>query len=87
MKEIKLYFSDKCPDCPPIIKNLDELNIEYEKINITNSMPELKEFLAFRDNDKFFTIIKEETRVGVPSLLIDGKFYNPYEIDLNDLKK
>lgn len=87
MKKIKLFFSDKCPHCPPIISKLDELKIDYEKVNITNSMQELKEFLKLRDTEKFFEQIKAEGRVGVPTLLVEDKLCDPYEMDLESLKK
>lgn len=79
MKEIILYASDKCPDCPPVIDRLDEKNITCRLVNITNSMAELKEFLKLRDNLDHFDTIKEAGLVGIPSLMVDGNM-----VDVDD---
>lgn len=85
MKEIVLFMSPLCPDCPPIIEKLDKEGIAYRKVNITNSMAELKEFLKLRDSHPYFSEIKKENMVGIPSLMVDGeKLINPY--DLEDFK-
>lgn len=82
MKEIVLFMSPLCPDCPPIVKKLDKEGITYRKVNITNSMGELKEFLQLRDSHPYFAETKKEHMVGIPSLMVDGKkLYNPYDIE------
>lgn len=86
MKEVILFMSPLCPDCPPIVEKLENENINYRKVDITNSMRELKEFLKLRDSHPYFDQIKKENMVGIPSLLVDGEnFYNPYDIE--DFKK
>lgn len=42
MKEVILFMSPLCPDCPPIVEKLENENINYRKVDITNSMRELK---------------------------------------------
>lgn len=82
MKEIVLFMSPLCPDCPPIVKRLEEENIAYRKVNITNSMAELKEFLKLRDTDPYFNRIRKENMVGIPTIVVDGEnYYDPYEIE------
>lgn len=85
MKEVVLFMSPLCPDCPPIVERLEKENISYRKVNITNSMGELKEFLKLRDSHPYFDQIKKENMVGIPTILIDGEeLYDPY--DLEDFK-
>lgn len=82
MKKLILFSSSKCPDCPPIIERLNEENIEFENIDITESMANLKKFLKVRDNNSYFDTIKENNKVGVPTLMDeDGNFFNPEVID------
>lgn len=74
MKEF--FVSDKCPDCREILKDLEnnpEKYQDYEFVNITESMPNLKRFLAYRDRLEAFEEVKKEGRVGVPSIVEDGK--------------
>ena len=83
-----LFSSDKCPDCPPVIEKLNNENIEFENVNITESMENLKRFLKYRDSDPYFEDIKQNNRVGVPTLMKeDGTFLNPEKIeDFTNLK-
>lgn len=69
---MKLYGSLLCPDCPPAIELLDSKNVDFEFINITDSIPNLKEFLSLRDNREEFIPIKEGGYVGIPCLLTDN---------------
>lgn len=85
MKKVVLFMSPLCPDCPPIVERLEKENISYRKVNITNSMGELKEFFKLRDSHPYFDQIKKENMVGIPTILIDGEeLYDPY--DLEDFK-
>lgn len=88
MSKIILFSSSKCPDCPVVIKKLEEENIEFENIDITDSMFNLKKFLKERDNNSYFDEIKSNNKVGVPTIMTkDGKFYNPENmIDFSILK-
>lgn len=81
MKKVILFISGLCQGCPPIIEKMDSQGINYEKIDITGSMTNLKIFLKLRDKEKFFDKIKEGGYVGVPTLMVDDKFYDPYEIE------
>lgn len=73
MKNIVLYASMLCPDCPPFIEKLNQLNVDYELVIITDSMMNLKRFLSIRDNRKEFTDIKKNNSVGIPCLVINDK--------------
>lgn len=50
--KLKLYMSEKCPDCVDAIEILKNANIDYEEINITDSMKNLKEFLLIEIIEK-----------------------------------
>ena len=70
--KLKLYMSEKCPDCVDAIESLKNANIDYEEINITDSMKNLKEFFTYRDNRKEFESIVKDNKVGVP-MITDGE--------------
>ncbi|MGX7106666.1 hypothetical protein ACWOBE_02590 [Hutsoniella sourekii] len=65
----KFYYSDKCPDTPEFQKALNSFEIDYQAVNITDSMANLKEFLSLRDQREEFDSVKELGRVGIPVLL------------------
>ncbi|UUX33928.1 hypothetical protein [Fundicoccus culcitae] len=67
-----LYFSSVCPDTPAFVAELERLNIAYTAVNITESMPNLKQFLALRDTRPEFDVKKEHNQVGVPVLKLEN---------------
>ena len=70
--KLKLYMSEKCPDGVDAIEILKSADIDYEEINITDSMKNLKEFFTYRDNRKEFESIVKDNKVGVP-MITDGE--------------
>ena len=67
----KVYGSMLCPDCVEAKEYFEKVNYKYEFINITESMKNLKEFLALRDNSKEFDDVKKFGYVGIPAILTD----------------
>lgn len=65
-----LFFSELCPDTKPFITELKNLQIDYEAIEITTSMVNLKRFLKLRDNNPIFDSIKQKGYIGIPALLL-----------------
>lgn len=65
----KLFFSNKCPDTTAFVEELTRLGFQYEEINITDNMANLKMFLKLRDNREEFTKIKENGWIGIPVLM------------------
>lgn len=63
-----LYFSDLCPDTPPFVAALAARNMDYEAVNITASMKNLKRFLALRDSHAAFDARKAQGAIGIPVL-------------------
>ena len=60
-----------CPDCVEAKEYFENVNYKYEFVNITESMKNLKEFLALRDNRKEFDDVKKFGYVGIPAILTD----------------
>ena len=67
----KVYGSMLCPDCVEVKEYFEKVNYKYEFVNITESMKNLKEFLALRDNRKEFDDVKKFGYVGIPAILTD----------------
>lgn len=91
--QYKVYYSHLCPDTEVFMDELNHLEIDYQAVNITESMKNLKEFLAIRDFQSAFIIKKELGQVGVPVLMLDeSNFIFDYqslkqiETDLKDDK-
>lgn len=82
-----LFYSSVCPDTDPFIKLLEPYHIEYEAINITETMPNLKRFLSLRDTRKEFMEKKELYQVGIPVLVTEDATLIFDEASLNDYYK
>ncbi len=68
MNQPVLYFSGLCPDTPPFVAALAARNMDYEAVNITASMKNLKRFLALRDSHAAFDARKAQGAIGIPVL-------------------
>ena len=68
---MKVYGSPLCPDCRECEVNFDANQVEYEYIDITASMANLKEFLKLRDHEAVFEAAKENGSVGIPAICSD----------------
>ena len=66
MSQHILYYSSLCPDTTAFVAELDKLDLEYEKVDITASMANLKQFLRLRDERSEFSERKKWGLVGVP---------------------
>ena len=73
MNQPVLYFSDLCPDTPPFVAALAARNMDYEAVNMTASIKNLKRFLVLRDSRAEFDARKAQGAIGIPVLqLADG---------------
>ena len=73
MNQPVFYFSDLCPDTPPFVAALAARNMDYEAVNITASIKNLKRFLVLRDSRAEFDARKAQGAIGIPVLqLADG---------------
>lgn len=68
-----LFYSDKCPDTPAFLQKLQEKNIDFQEVNITDSMPNLKRFLQLRDLRDEYQSVRAAGNVGVPTLLVNDE--------------
>lgn len=66
---LKIYGSWLCPDCRNAEQKLNEAKIEFEFVDITNSMANMKEFLKLRDSSAVFDEAKAEGCVGIPAFV------------------
>lgn len=80
-----LYFSSVCPDTEAFVEELERLDIQYDEVNITESMPNLKRFLKIRDTEEVFDQKKELSQVGVPVLVVNNNEEIDYIFDLEKL--
>ncbi|MBF0710774.1 MULTISPECIES: glutaredoxin [unclassified Gemella] len=77
-----LYFSDLCPDTAAFVAELKEQGIDYEEVNITASMDNLKRFLKLRDTRPEFEMRKLWGFIGIPVLVQPN---DTLIFELNDL--
>lgn len=76
------YYTPTCPECPPFMEELNKQGIQYEAVNITENIQNLKKFIRLRDDRKEFDRLKQWGFVGVPLLhTSDDQFI----FDINDL--
>ena len=66
---LKFYGTMLCPDCVDAHKVLDESGTPYEFVDITGSIPALKEFMFLRDSNPAFDGAKAEQYLGIPALV------------------
>lgn len=73
---MKLYGTYICPDCKPAEDFLKEKSIDFQFINITESIENLKEFTKLRDSRAEFDEIKAGGYLGIPCMLTeDGRIF------------
>ena len=74
-KIIKYYGSSHCPECTEVqgILRDNGINMEdFEHVDITASMKNLREFIYFREaNPAVFDPIKPRRQVGVPCFILE----------------
>ncbi len=68
-----LFYSELCPDTKPFVAELERLNINYQPVNIFESMANFKQFLRLRDTDKAFDDAKAQGYAGIPVLVVDDE--------------
>lgn len=77
------YHSSLCEDCPAFQQELDAQGLEYEAVDITASMKNLKQFLSLRDHRPEFDDRRQWGFVGVPVLHTKDDHFIFELIDLN----
>ncbi len=77
---MKIYGSKQCPDCRKCKATLETNGVEFEFIDITEGLLNLKQFLRYRDNQQMFDRFKATGKVGIPFLVFeDGSMLHDWE--------
>ncbi len=85
---LKVYGTNSCPDCVDAKANFDFYGIEYDYVDVCNSVKELKEFLQLRDSNSIFDVVKENHSVGIPAIIKeDSAITLDWESIITDLGK
>lgn len=66
---LKIYGSMLCPDCVQCREDLDKAGVEYEYLDFSDSLKNLKEFLAIRDSSVLFNEVREKGAIGIPCIV------------------
>jgi len=66
---LKIYGSMQCPDCVSCRNDLDQAGVEYEYLDFSDDLRNLKAFLAIRDKETVFAKVKESGSIGIPCIL------------------
>ncbi|MDU0894420.1 Glutaredoxin-related protein [Anaerococcus octavius] len=86
MSKTEIFVSDKCPHCQRVFKDYEANPDKYdgiEIVNISESLPNLKRLLKYRDTLDGYKDVREESRIGIPSRVVDSE-----KVDfLEELKK
>ena len=74
-----------CPDCVQCKNNFDLYSIEYEFIDINDSLKDLKVFLDMRDHNPIFDRLKTIGDIGLPAIVKeDGEVFTDWESYLKE---
>lgn len=68
---LKIYGSMQCPDCQQCREALDRKHVEYEYLDFSASLKNLKEFLQLRESSPVFDAVKEAGAIGIPCIVTE----------------
>ncbi len=82
---IKVYVMATCPDCKQVKSQLAD-NPNFELIEISEHVRNLKQFLNLRDNNPAFNTAKAKGWVGIPCFVLeDGTIkFSMDDVVIND---
>nr|WP_312292155.1 glutaredoxin [Clostridium chromiireducens] len=86
--KITMYGTAICPDCVEakvILEKHKDIELDYK--NIIESTKMLKEFLSYRDNDKMFTNVVKEGKIGIPFFILEDGTKTLDIFDYLDIEK
>ena len=66
---LKIYGSMLCPDCMECREDLDKAGVEYEYLDFSENLRNLKEFLKIRDDSALFDEVRERGSIGIPCIV------------------
>jgi len=77
---LKVYGSKMCPDCRECKMNFDLNGIDYEFLDVTESLKYLRDFLILRDSNPVFDRLKIIHDIGLPGIVKeDGEVFTDWE--------
>lgn len=63
---LKIIGTNLCEDTLNALETLKSKGIEFEYINILESLENLKEYLKLRDTESCYESVKENNGIGIP---------------------
>lgn len=66
---LKIYGSALCPDCVKCKEALEQANVPFVYLSITESLLALKQFLKLRENKEEFAPVRKRGQIGIPCIL------------------
>lgn len=65
-----IYGTKSCPDCQKCLKQMNELQVQYEFRDIMKNLQFLKHFIGLRDDSISFKSVKTQGKLGIPCIYI-----------------
>lgn len=81
---VKVIGSHLCPDTLYALNKLSENHVEMDFVNMSSSMPDLKEYLALRDSNPLYKDVKENGGLGIPCFILED---GSVTLDLDEVLK
>lgn len=78
--KVQIYGSQQCPGCVEAKKALSEKEADFEFIDLSENLYNLKRFLAFREQEEIYKPFREqalkkdypdEGRIGIPCFVLE----------------
>ena len=66
---IRIYGSMLCPDCVQCREDLDRAEVEYEYLDFSENLRNLKEFLKIRDENELCASVRSDGKIGIPCIV------------------
>ena len=79
-----VFGSPMWPGCGPFKALMEESGVRFLYLDITENLANMKKFLKARDNMKEFDEVKDEGRIGIPSLILGDN--ERAILDIDELK-
>lgn len=80
-----VFGSSMWPGCGPFKALMEESGVRFLYLDITENLANMKKFLKARDNMKEFDEVKDEGRIGIPSLILGDN--ERAILDIDELKE
>lgn len=65
---LKIYGSMLCRNCVECREAFDKAGVEYEYLDFSEKLQNLKDFLKLRDGSPLFDECRENGRIGIPCI-------------------